>query len=142
MPRNCFVAWRGIEKSSDKQWFLGRFINLGPCTYCLHQLNDTASLHNWQSTSPQSTPKNNSHSSLKMKTVSEILRIPETIFDFIRSDSPVTVILGNEIGYHNFVSEQISKSVWRFTNCFLRLPKLVKIYRIQVSELSRINNKP
>jgi hypothetical protein len=43
---------------------------------------------------------------------------------FFRSDLLVTIFLGIEIGYQNFLSE----SVWQFTNRFLWLPILIRIY--------------
>jgi hypothetical protein len=73
-----------------------------------------------------------------MKTVSEFFGISETVSGFFRSVSSVTVFFGNGIGCQNFSSESISKSVRRFTNCFHRLPNLIGIYRILVSEFLEI----
>ncbi len=65
-----------------------------------------------------------------MKTVSEFFGIPETVSDFFRSESSVSVFLGIGIGHRNFRSESVSKSVQSFTDRFLRLPFWVGIYRI------------
>jgi opacity protein-like surface antigen len=40
--------------------------------------------------------------------------ISETVFNFFRSNSSVTIFLGIGIGYQNFMSE----SVWQFTDLF------------------------
>jgi hypothetical protein len=69
-----------------------------------------------------------------MKTVSEFFGIPETDFEFFRSDSLVTVFFENGIGFRNFLSELVSESAWCFTDRFLRLPVFVENYRICVSE--------
>jgi hypothetical protein len=71
-----------------------------------------------------------------MKTVSEFFGIPETVFDFFRSESSVSVFLGIGIGHQNFRSESVSKSVQHFTDRFLRLPFWIGIYRIQNSEFT------
>jgi hypothetical protein len=71
-----------------------------------------------------------------MKTVSEFFGIPETDFEFFRSDSSVTVFFENRIDFRNFQSE--SESVCCFTDRFLRLPFFVGNYRICVSEFSGI----
>jgi hypothetical protein len=74
---------------------------------------------------------------LRMKTVSEFFRIPETDFEIFRSDSSVTVFFENGIGFRNFVSE----SAWCFTDRFHRLSVFVGNYRICVSEISGIFSK-
>jgi hypothetical protein len=71
-----------------------------------------------------------------MKTVSEFFGIPETDFEFFRSDSPVTVFFENGIRFRNFLSE--SESAWCFIDRFLRLPVFLENYRIFVSEFSGI----
>jgi hypothetical protein len=76
-----------------------------------------------------------------MKTVSEFFRIPETDFDFFRSDSPVTVFFENGIGFRNFLSESVSESAWCFTDRFHRLPVFVGNYRICLSEISGIASR-
>jgi hypothetical protein len=75
---------------------------------------------------------------LGMKTVSEFFGIPENDFEIFRSDSPVTVFFENGIDFRNFLSESASKSMWCFTDLFLRLPVFVGNYRICVSEFSGI----
>jgi hypothetical protein len=65
-----------------------------------------------------------------MKTVSEFFGIPETDFNFFRSDSSATVFFENRIGFRNFLSE----SAWCFTDRFLRLPVFIGNYQICVSE--------
>jgi hypothetical protein len=77
-----------------------------------------------------------STSCLGMKTVSEFFGIPETVFDFFRSESSVSVFLGIGIGHRNFRSESVSESVQLFTDRFLRLPFWIGIYRIQNSEFT------
>jgi hypothetical protein len=69
-----------------------------------------------------------------VKTVSEFFGIPETVFGFFRSKSPVSVFLG--IGHRNFRSESESKLVQLFTDRFLRLPFWVRIYQIHNSEFT------
>jgi hypothetical protein len=73
-----------------------------------------------------------------MKTNSEFFGIPKTDFEIFRSDSPVTVLFENGIGFRNFLSESVSESAWCFTDRFLRLPVFVGNYRICVSEFSGI----
>jgi hypothetical protein len=75
---------------------------------------------------------------LGMKTNSEFFGIPKTDFEIFRSDSPVTVLFENGIGFRNFLSESVSESAWCFTDRFLRLPVFVGNYRICVSEFSGI----
>jgi hypothetical protein len=69
-----------------------------------------------------------------MKTVLEFFGIPQTDFEFFRSDSPVTVFFENGIGFQNF----LSGSMWCFTDRFLRLPVFVGNCRNCVSEFSGI----
>jgi hypothetical protein len=71
-----------------------------------------------------------------MKTVSEFFGIPETVFDFFRSESSVSIFLGIGIGHRNLTSESVSKSVQPFTDRILRLPFWIGIYRIQNSEFT------
>jgi hypothetical protein len=71
-----------------------------------------------------------------MKTVSEFFGIPETVFDFFRSESSVSVFLGIGIGHRNFRSKSVSKSVQPFTDHFLQLPFWIGIYRIQNLEFT------
>jgi hypothetical protein len=73
-------------------------------------------------------------SCLGMKTVSDFFGIPETDFEFFRSNSPVTVFFENGIGFRNFLSE----SAWCFVDSFLRLPVFLRNYRICVSDFSGI----
>jgi hypothetical protein len=73
-----------------------------------------------------------------MKTVLEFFGIPETVFDYFRSESSVTVFFRNGIGCWNFGSE----SVWRLTDRFYRFPILIGIYRIQFSEFTKNNKEP
>jgi hypothetical protein len=73
-----------------------------------------------------------------MQTILEIFDIPETDFEFFRSDSPVTVFFENRIGFQNFLSESVSESAWCFTDRFLRLPVFVGNYRICVSKFFEI----
>jgi hypothetical protein len=77
-------------------------------------------------------------SKLGMKTVLEFFGISETVSGFFRSVSSVTVFFGIGIGCRNFSSESVSKSVRRFTDRFHRLPILIGIYRIIVSEFPKI----
>jgi hypothetical protein len=67
---------------------------------------------------------------LEMKTVSEFFGISETDFEIFRSDSSITVFFENGISFWNF----LSKSVWCFTDRFLRLPVFIGNYRFCVSE--------
>jgi hypothetical protein len=71
-----------------------------------------------------------------MKTVSQFFGIPETVFDFFRSESSVSVFLGIGIGHRNFTSESVSKSVQPFTDRILWLPFWIGIYRIQNSKFT------
>jgi hypothetical protein len=73
-----------------------------------------------------------------MKTDSEFFGISETVTDFSRSESSVSVFLG--VGHRNFRSESVSKSVQSFTDRFLRLPFWVGIYRIQNSKFTETIN--
>jgi hypothetical protein len=77
--------------------------------------------------------------SVGMKTVSEFFGIPETVFDFFRSEASVSVFLGIGIGHRNLTSESVSKSVQPFTDRILRLPFWIGIYRIQNSEFTEIH---
>jgi hypothetical protein len=66
---------------------------------------------------------------LGLKTVSEFFGFSDTVFDFFRPDSTITVFFGIEIGCRNFIPESVSKSVQPFTDRLLRLPNLIGIYR-------------
>jgi hypothetical protein len=76
-----------------------------------------------------------------MKTILEFFGFPKSHLTFFRSDSPVTVFFENGIGNRYFISESISKTVWRFTDHFLRIPILIRIYWTRVSEFFEIKNK-
>jgi hypothetical protein len=77
---------------------------------------------------------------LGVKTVSEFFRIPETVFDFFRSESSVSVFLGIRIGHRNFRSKSVSKSVESFTDRILQLPFWIGNYRIQNSEFTETHD--
>jgi hypothetical protein len=71
-----------------------------------------------------------------MKTVSKFFGFSKTIFDFSRPDLAVTVFSKIGIDFRNFTPESVSKSVQPSADRFPRLPILIEIFRILVSEFS------
>jgi hypothetical protein len=67
-----------------------------------------------------------------MKTVSKFFGFSKTVFDFSRPDLAVTVFFKIGIGFRNFTPESVQPSADRFS----RLPILIGIFRILVSEFS------
>jgi hypothetical protein len=77
-----------------------------------------------------------------MKTVLEFFGIPETVFEFFRSKSSVSVFLGIGIGHRNFRSESESKSVQLFTDRFLRLPFWSEFTEFTIRNLPKMLTSP